>query len=203
MLVEREGQRWLIRQARMEDAEAVWRIFSHEEVFPNTMQLPFSSLSHWQQRLESIERGHHMLAACHPQTPETLLGLIGLHPVAASARVAHVRTIGLCVHPDYAGQGIGSQLLKAAIDLADNWLNVTRLSLGFYSHNQRAIDLYERHGFVREGLSRGIAFGHGRYLNSLEMARLHPRLEQALEAQCGPDETQKTHYLSQQGSTRC
>lgn len=202
MSLKQEGQRWLIRQARMEDAEAVCRIFNHEEVFPNTMQLPFSSPSYWQQRLECMDRGHHMLAACHPQTPETLLGLIGLHTVAASARVAHVRTIGLSVDPDYAGQGIGSQLLRAAIDLADNWLNVTRLSLGVYSHNQRAIDLYERHGFIKEGLSRGISFGHGRYLDSLEMARLHPRLEQALEAQGRPDETQ-AHDLSQQGSTRC
>ncbi|SPJ33299.1 GNAT family N-acetyltransferase [Kushneria phyllosphaerae] len=202
MSLKQEGQRWLIRQARMEDAEAVCRIFNHEEVFPNTMQLPFSSPSYWQQRLECMDRGHHMLAACHPQAPETLLGLIGLHPVAASARVAHVRTIGLSVDPDYAGQGIGSQLLRAAIDLADNWLNVTRLSLGVYSHNHRAIELYERHGFVKEGLSRGISFGHGRYLDSLEMARLHPRFEQALEAQGRPDETQ-AHDLSQQGSTRC
>lgn len=198
----RERQRWLIRQANMADAEAVCHMFNHENVFPNTLQLPFSSLSDWQQRLERMDHGHHMLAACHPETPEALLGLIGLHPVAASARVAHVRTIGLAVHPDYAGQGIGSQLLRAVIDLADNWLNVTRLSLGVYSHNHRAIDLYERHGFVREGLSRGISFGHGRYLDSLEMARLHPRLEQAIEAQRESNET-GIHHLSQQGNTRC
>ena len=60
---------------------------------------------------------------------------------------------------------------------------LTRLSLGVYSHNQRAIALYERHGFVREGLSRGLAFGHGRYLDSIEMARLHPRLERTLAEQ--------------------
>lgn len=197
-----EGQRWLIRQARMEDAEAVRRIFNHEEVYPTTMQLPFSLLSRWERFLEKAEQGHHLLAACHPETPDVLLGLIGLHPVADSPRVAHVRTIGLSVHPDYAGQGIGSQLLKAAIDLADNWLNVTRLSLGVYSHNQRAIELYQRHGFVREGLCRGLSFGHGRYLDSLEMARLHPRLEQALEAQ-GDFEDRHAHYLSQQGNTRC
>ncbi len=201
MSLKREGQRWLIRQADLNDAEAVWRMFSHEAVFPNTMQLPFSALSRWQKRLEA-SADHHMLAACDPDRPDMLLGLIGLHPVADSPRVAHVRTLGLSVHPDYAGQGIGSQLLKAAIDLADNWLNVTRLSLGVYSHNQRAIDLYERHGFVREGLSRGVAFGHGRYLDSLEMARLHPRLVRELEAQGDCDATPSNH-LSQQGNTGC
>ncbi|GHC18501.1 acetyltransferase [Kushneria pakistanensis] len=167
-------------------------MFSHEAVYPNTMQLPFTSLSRWQRRLDTAN-GHHMLAACDPGRPDVLLGLIGLHPVADSPRVAHVRTLGLSVHPDYAGQGMGSQLLRAAINLADNWLNVTRLSLGVYSHNQRAIALYERHGFVREGLSRGMAFGQGRYLDSLEMARLHPRLMRELEAQGEFEATLSNH----------
>ncbi|WP_457808212.1 GNAT family N-acetyltransferase [Kushneria sp. EE4] len=194
--------RWRIRRAEPRDAEAVAEIFNHDAVYPNTMQLPFSSLSRWQQRLENAGSGYHILAACDPDKPETLLGLIGLHPVSDTPRVAHVRTLGLSVHPDYAGQGMGGQLLRAAIDMADNWLNVTRLSLGVYSHNQRAIALYERHGFVREGLSRGVAFGHGRYLDSLEMARLHPRLVRELEAQGECDATPSNH-LSQKGNTRC
>lgn len=179
-----EREKWLIRQADIEDAKATWRLFSHEEVYASTLQLPFTSLAHWRSRLDSTgRRDHYMLAACHPEEPNELIGLIGLHPVGDSPRVAHVRTLGLAVHHAYAGRGIGSALLEAAIDMADNWLNVTRLSLSVYSHNQRAIILYKRHGFTREGISRGMAYGHGRYLDSIEMARLHPRLLRELEAQ--------------------
>lgn len=179
---------WLIRRADINDAEAVWSLFSHEAVYPDTLQLPFTSLAHWQDRVDSTRQtGHHLLAACDRQKPAELLGVIGLHPVGDTPRVAHVRTLGLAVHPDYAGRGIGSALLKAAIDLADNWLNVTRLSLGVFRHNRRAIALYERHGFLREGISRGLAFGNGRYLDSIEMARLHPRLVHELEAQADSD----------------
>ncbi|OHV12930.1 GNAT family N-acetyltransferase [Kushneria phosphatilytica] len=175
---------WTIRRADAEDAEAVWQIVSHPEVHACTLQLPYTSLSRWQQRLaRADQRGDCFLAACAPGQTGDVLGLIGVHQVADSPRVAHVRTLGIGVHPNYAGRGIGSALLRSAIDLADNWLNVTRLSLGVYSHNQRAIALYERHGFVREGLSRGLAFGHGRYLDSIEMARLHPRLERTLAEQ--------------------
>ncbi|WP_456270019.1 GNAT family N-acetyltransferase [Kushneria sp. AK178] len=189
--------RWHIRRAAVSDAEAVADIFNRDEVYPCTMQLPWTGIERWRTFLEQGETGRHVfLCACDPQQPERALGLIGLHPISDSPRVAHVRTLGLSVHPDYAGQGIGSQLLKAAIELADDWLNVTRLSLGVYSHNQRAIELYERHGFVREGLSRGMAFGHGRYLDSLEMARLHPRLVRELEAQGKCDATPSNH-LSQ------
>lgn len=195
--------RWHIRRADVSDAEAVTDIFNRDEVYPCTMQLPWTGVERWRTFLERGETGRHVfLCACDPQQPERALGLIGLHPVSDSPRVAHVRTLGLSVHPDIAGQGAGSQLLKAAIELADDWLNVTRLSLGVYSHNQRAIALYERHGFVREGLSRGISFGHGRYLDSLEMARLHPRLAQALASQDASDET-RINYLSPQGNTQC
>ncbi|WP_438767696.1 GNAT family N-acetyltransferase [Kushneria sp. TE3] len=189
--------RWQIRRAQPRDAEAVAEIFNRDEVYPCTMQLPWSGVERWRTFLERGETGQHIwLCACDPQQPDRALGLVGLHPVSDTPRVAHVRTLGLSVHPDYAGQGMGGQLLRAAIDMADNWLNVTRLSLGVYSHNQRAIALYERHGFVREGLSRGVAFGHGRYLDSLEMARLHPRLVRELEAQGECDATPSNH-LSQ------
>ncbi|REC95961.1 GNAT family N-acetyltransferase [Kushneria indalinina] len=189
--------RWCIRRAEPRDAEAVAEIFNHDAVYPCTMQLPWTGIERWRAFLERGETGQHIwLCACDPQRPDRALGLIGLHPVSDSPRVAHVRTLGLSIHPEIAGQGAGGQLLRAAIDMADNWLNVTRLSLGVYSHNQRAIALYERHGFVREGLSRGVAFGHGRYLDSLEMARLHPRLVRELEAQGECDATPSNH-LSQ------
>jgi putative acetyltransferase len=62
--------------------------------------------------------------------------------------------------------------MQAAIDLADNWLNLTRLELEVYSDNETAVHLYERFGFEREGLMRQHAFRNGQYVDSLMMARL-------------------------------
>jgi RimJ/RimL family protein N-acetyltransferase len=58
--------------------------------------------------------------------------------------------IGMAVARDWRGQGIGSALLEAAIAWSrDRGLH--KLSLSVFAHNQAAIGLYERHGFVQEG----------------------------------------------------
>lgn len=43
-----------------------------------------------------------------------------------------------------------------------------------FADNTRAIALYERFGFVREGLHRCHALRDGVYVDTLSMARLHP-----------------------------
>jgi putative acetyltransferase len=41
--------------------------------------------------------------------------------------------------------------MRACVDLADKWLNLTRLGLEVYTDNEPEIRLYERFGFEREG----------------------------------------------------
>jgi putative acetyltransferase len=78
----------------------------------------------------------------------------------------------LTVHDDWHGKGVGTALMRAGLDLADNWLNLTRLELEVYTDNDAAVRLYERFGFEREGLLRRHAYRDGRYVDSYSMARL-------------------------------
>jgi putative acetyltransferase len=55
------------------------------------------------------------------------------------------------VRDDWHGQGVGTALIEAAIDLADNWRNLTRLELRVFTDNAPAIHLYEKVGFEIEG----------------------------------------------------
>jgi putative acetyltransferase len=64
--------------------------------------------------------------------------------------------------------------MAAAVDLADNWLNLTRLELEVYADNEAGIHLYERFGFVVEGTMRQHAFRDGVYVDSIMMGRLRP-----------------------------
>jgi putative acetyltransferase len=64
--------------------------------------------------------------------------------------------------------------MRAGLELADNWLNLTRLELEVYSDNESGVRLYERFGFEREGTLRQHAFRDGRYVDSYVMARLRP-----------------------------
>ena len=87
-------------------------------------------------------------------------------------RRSHAGSIGMAVHDAYAGRGAGTALMAGVIDLADNWLNLKRLELGVYADNARAIALYERFGFEREGFQRAYSWRGGAYVDSISMARL-------------------------------
>jgi putative acetyltransferase len=80
----------------------------------------------------------------------------------------------MAVRDDWQGKGVGKALLGAAVDLADNWLNVERIELTVYTDNAAAIALYQRFGFDIEGTFRRYGFREGVYVDAHAMARLRP-----------------------------
>jgi len=105
---------------------------------------------------------------------DQVVGMLGLHTFPDRPRRQHVGAIGMAVRDEWQGKGIGTALMSAALDLADKWLNLTRLELEVYTDNEAAIRLYERFGFEREGRLRQHAFRDGHYVDSYMMARLRP-----------------------------
>ncbi|MDP3616697.1 MAG: GNAT family N-acetyltransferase, partial [Rhodoferax sp.] len=71
-------------------------------------------------------------------------------------------------------QGVGTALLRAAVELADNWLTLLRLEPTVWTDTDAAQRLYRAQGFVLEGTHRAYALRHGRYVDAHAMARLHP-----------------------------
>jgi len=76
------------------------------------------------------------------------------------------------VHDQWQGKGIGTALLKAAVELADRWLNLSRLELTAFVDNDVALRLYKKFGFEIEGLLRRYAFRDGSYVDAYTLARL-------------------------------
>ena len=62
----------------------------------------------------------------------------------------HVADLGLMVAMSHRRRGIGTELLKAAVDWARH-AGVRKLELHVFPWNHAAIALYERFGFVQEG----------------------------------------------------
>src|SRR5215217_5695897 len=98
--------------------------------------------------------------------------MLSVHTYPNRPRRRHAGVIGMGVHDEWHGKGIGTALMQACVDLADKWLNLTRLELEVYTDNEPAIRLYERFGFEREGLLRQHAYRDGRYVDAYAMARL-------------------------------
>ena len=74
----------------------------------------------------------------------------------------------------HCGQGVGTALMTAMTDLADNWLGLRRIELHVYTNNEPAVHLYDKFGFVIEGTARQFALRGGAYVDAYAMARPHP-----------------------------
>lgn len=157
-----------IRAFEPEDVADLTEIFNQPRAIWGTLQAPFTSQEARRQRFASLPAGHTMLAA---ELAGKVIGVAGLHP-ASQVRRAHAASIGMTVHDAYAGRGVGSALMQALIDQADGWLNYKRLELTVWTDNTRAIALYERFGFEREGVHRTYAWRDGAWVDALAMARI-------------------------------
>lgn len=159
-----------IRRTEPGDYEAVRRIYECPGVIRGTLQLPFPSAEFWRRRLAEPPEGLYSLVACVEN--DEIVGQLALNTFPTRPRRRHVGEIGMAVRDDWQGKGAGTALLQAAVDLADNWLNLARLELTVFTDNRPAIRLYEKFGFTIEGTLVNFAFRDGQYADTYMMARL-------------------------------
>lgn len=159
----------VIRRAEPTDYEGVRQIFAGPKVVWGTLQLPFPSLEIWRKRLEETSEGTFRLVAC---SEDEIAGQLDLYTFPNHPRRRHVGQIGMAVRDDFQGQGVGTELMQAAVDVADNWLNLSRLELEVYTDNEPALRLYKKFGFEIEGTMTRYAFRAGQYVDVHGMARL-------------------------------
>lgn len=157
----------VIRAAHSGDAEALTAIVAMPGVRYGTLRLPFQTVAETKSRLENLGPGGKEIVA---DLAGQVVGSLFIGPMQGRRR--HVASIGMGVHDDFTGRGVGSALLKAALDLADNWLDIRRVELTVFTDNDSAIRLYENNGFLIEGHLRDYAFRDGRYVDAYSMARL-------------------------------
>lgn len=69
-------------------------------------------------------------------------------------RNAHMAYLGgLAIHPEYAGKGYGKKMMDEIIALGKE-MGLVRIELSTATINDKAIALYEKSGFVKEGILR-------------------------------------------------
>lgn len=157
-----------IRRAEADDCDAIYEMFTAPSVYSGTLQLPYPSREYWRRRLsENTDTVYNLVAILEGR-------IIGLAHLATFPRPRrkHAGTIGISVHEEWQGKGVGKELMRAIVNLADNWLNLTRLELEVYADNEPAIRLYERFGFEVEGRLRQHALRDGQFIDSIVMGRI-------------------------------
>lgn len=161
-----------IRPLHPDDAKALHQMRRHPAVSHSTLQLPSQQIGLWEQRARETRPTLHRLVAT---TGGKVIGSINLHQ-PLNPRLWHAAGLGMTVHPDHWGRGVGNALLEAILDLADNWLNLKRVELDVHVDNPAAIHLYKKFGFEIEGRRRFHTYGRGGWIDSHFMGRVraHP-----------------------------
>lgn len=90
-----------------------------------------------------------------------LIGTCGLYDFDSVARKAELR---MKIFEDgYRGKGIGTAALQQLLSFGFMDLNLHRIWLRVFSYNHAAVKLYEKGGFVQEGVLRKDMFIKGQY----------------------------------------
>jgi RimJ/RimL family protein N-acetyltransferase len=85
-------------------------------------------------------------------------------------RIRHVVSINIAILQAYTGQGLGGELFG----VLEEWArqnDIVRLDLSVMVNNIPAQKLYQKLGFVREGIKRGSMFVDGEYIDEYYMCK--------------------------------
>jgi RimJ/RimL family protein N-acetyltransferase len=101
---------------------------------------------------------------------DRLVGFIAIHGIEWNNQAGEL-SIGIGDPADW-DRGYGSEAMQMMLRYAFNELNLYRVGLNTISYNERAIRVYERAGFVREGVQRSFGQRDGRRYDLILMSIL-------------------------------
>jgi RimJ/RimL family protein N-acetyltransferase len=148
-----DGRSWILRHARPTDGRALARLFAEVRAEGRWLITPPAAISDASEGfwIAELIRTNDNLALV-AEADGVVVGNV-LVSIDRSATTEHIGTLAICVAAGWRDVGIGSALVAGAQDWARR-MGLRKLALGVFPDNDRAIAVYERAGFVREGLRR-------------------------------------------------
>ncbi|GAA3825096.1 GNAT family protein [Streptomyces coacervatus] len=165
------GEKTVLRPFTSADADVIWEIIQDPEVIrftgePST-ELTLDLLRFWYgKRTTAPDRLD--LAVTDPATGE-LLGEVVLYEWDPGARSCTFRTL---IGPRGRGRGVGTEATRLIIGYGFAQLGLHRIQLEAYAHNHRALRVYEKAGFVTEGVRREVEMREGEWVDEVVMGIL-------------------------------
>ncbi len=127
-----------------------------------------TTLGEMQDRIKSFNEENSLLLAA--VVGEEIVGFLTAERGFAN-RVKHSAYIVAGILSGHQGKGIGKSLF-AALDKWAESSGITRLELTVMKHNESAVSLYKKMGFVIEGEKPNSLIVDGQYIDEYYMAKL-------------------------------
>lgn len=170
MLPTRWGKLVTLREVGAEDLPLVWEWENDSEMGLYLNADPGKRMS-----MDEVQRRFHQyrtdptsglfIICTHVGESIGMLGFDRLYRDIGTCRLF----IGIGVK-EYWGRGYGSDAMRVALQYFFRDARLEKIQLSVYDFNTRAIASYRKCGFEVEGVRRNIAYVHGEWCDSIEMA---------------------------------
>jgi len=168
----KDDRKFTIRQPTEEDAQGIIdyskllfaytdQVLTTLEEYTITAQQEQTWISNFNEDPNSI-----ILIAAMQHQIVGLLFFVG----GSKKKNAHTGELGVSVHPEFHGLGVGRQLMGSLIQWAQNNPAIEKVFLNVFATNDRAIRLYKELGFQEEGrFIKAVKQLDGEYIDVLQM----------------------------------
>lgn len=159
---ELETEQFILRQMRMEDAPAVFKIFSDAEVTKDMGIEPFVSTQQAKELIQFMNELFNQDVAIRwgivRKSDNMLMGTCGFN--AWEVRRGSRGEVGYDLGKDYWRQGYMTEVLKAVITFGFEEMGLHRIEAYTNLDATPSMNLLVKLGFQKEGVLRGFAFFH-------------------------------------------
>ncbi len=172
------GDRIVLRPITVGDAAAMFASLSDEESMRLTGTLDtftFEQVENYCRRIETADdRADYAITL---QDDPTYLGEVVLNDIDWHNRSANFR-IALA-SKNIFGKGYGTEATRLILEYGFRTLKLHRIELEVYDFNPRAQHVYEKVGFIKEGVRRDVLLWEGLYHSAIVMSILAHEFREA------------------------
>ena len=158
----------MIRKATLNDLPFIYELYMHPQINPWLLYEPMSLETFKPIFVDLLENN---IKYVYEQDGKAI-GMCKLAPF--TYRTSHsIYLGGVGIHPSFAGKGQGAKMLHEIIAFC-RYAGYIRIELSVAGGNDRAIHLYQKAGFEKEGVLRKYTFlkKENRYVDEVIMSYL-------------------------------
>lgn len=168
----KNGQKCLLRTAQEKDAEkyiCLVKSVISEVIYSLTQESEFTFTVEQQASMikSHADDPNHLILVC--EIDGKVVGQLDFTN-GHKKRIAHTGDFGIGVHKDHRGMGLGSLLLEGLIKWANANSTIEKINLSVHHTNDRAIAMYEKFGFIKEGIrTKDLKYSDSEYVDTVLM----------------------------------
>lgn len=164
----KDGSTVSFREESRKDLESVWALFSSLSPKSRATLPPFNRnlIEHWSKTLGDVTF-KPILATVDENGAERIIGRATLmHDLSPATK--HRAELGIIVHDDYQGKGVGSNMVLFMLHIARS-RGLKKAILDVFAENDRAVHVFEESGFDKEGVFPAHYWFRGRFYDVVRM----------------------------------